>query len=178
MQSCQNVYVGNGCRLGNSVSIFSHMGLSDFVFCAPFMVFTYISFPRAAVNRRATFDKPLVEVGPTSGANSTVVPGITVASGTFLAAGSALTRDSKTWCLMNRIARAPSRLGQRLRRKGSVTARGWRPVVLPAHGQRISACRHNHPSRPGDTRHSQISPRQKARARPVHRRDRRNAHRP
>ena len=54
----QNVYVGNSavvgnaCRLGNSVSVFSHVELGDFVFCAPFMVFTHIAFPRAAVNRR------------------------------------------------------------------------------------------------------------------------------
>jgi len=50
----RNAIVGNGCRLGNSVSIFSHVELEDFVFCAPYMVFTHISFPRAAVNRPET----------------------------------------------------------------------------------------------------------------------------
>jgi UDP-2-acetamido-3-amino-2,3-dideoxy-glucuronate N-acetyltransferase len=90
----QNVYVGNnaivgnGCRLGNSVSIFSHVELSDFVFCAPFMVFTHITFPRAAVNRHASFRKTTVKAGVTLGVNSTVVPGITIGEGTFLAAGS------------------------------------------------------------------------------------------
>ena len=134
----QNVYVGNeavvgnGCRLGNSVSIFSHVELSDFVFCAPFMVFTHISFPRAAVNRRATFDKTLVEVGVTLGANSTVVPGITVASGTFLAAGSTLTRDSKAWSLM---------IGSPARQVGWVSAFGEK-IPLPLEGDGQWCCPH------------------------------------
>ena len=102
----QNVYVGNnavvghGCRLGNSVSVFSHVEMHDFVFCAPFMVFTHIAFPRAAVNRRTTFAKTIVKSGATLGANATVVPGITIGAGTFLAAGSTLTRDTKDWSLM------------------------------------------------------------------------------
>jgi len=126
----QNVYVGtesvfgNGCRLGNSVSIFSHVELSDFVFCAPFMVFTHISFPRSVVNRQATFDKTLVEVGAPLGANSTVVSGITVAGGTFLAAGSTLTRDSKAWSLM---------IGSPARQVGWVSAFGEK-IPLPLEG--------------------------------------------
>ena len=83
-----NAIVGNGCRLGNSVSIYSHVELEDFVFCAPYMVFTHISFPRAAVNRHAVFKKTLVKTGTTLGANSTVVPDVTCGVGTFLAAGA------------------------------------------------------------------------------------------
>lgn len=126
----QNVYVGNnavvgnGCRLGNSVSIFSHVELHDFVFCAPFMVFTHISFPRAAVNRRATFDKTIVKTGATLGANATVVPGITIGEGTFLAAGSTLTHDSLPWSLM---------IGSPARRVGWVSAYGGK-IPLPLEG--------------------------------------------
>lgn len=102
----QNVYVGNeavvgnGCRLGNSVSVFSHVELGDFVFCAPFMVFTHISFPRAAVNRRQTFRKTIVKTGASLGANSTVVPGVTIGMGAFLAAGATVTKDCKDWSMM------------------------------------------------------------------------------
>lgn len=95
-----NAVVGNACRLGNSVSIFSHVELQDFVFCAPFMVFTHIAFPRAAVSRRASFVKTLVGTGVTLGANSTVVPGITIGTGAFLAAGATLTSSCKDWALM------------------------------------------------------------------------------
>jgi UDP-2-acetamido-3-amino-2,3-dideoxy-glucuronate N-acetyltransferase len=134
----QNVYVGNnavvghGCRLGNSVSVFSHVELGDFVFCAPFMVFTHIAFPRAAVNRRAAFEKTLVKAGVSLGANSTVIPGITIGCGTFLAAGSTLTKDSKDWSLM---------IGTPARQVAWVSAYGER-IPLPLEGQGQWQCGH------------------------------------
>lgn len=134
----QNVYVGNeaivgnGCRLGNSVSVFSHVELDDFVFCAPFMVFTHISFPRAAVNRRATFHKTVVKTGASLGANSTVVPGLTIGYGTFLAAGSTLTKDSKNWSLM---------VGSPARQVGWVSAYGEK-LPLPLKGRGEWKCEH------------------------------------
>lgn len=127
----QNVYVGNNavvgnaCRLGNSVSIFSHVELGDFVFCAPFMVFTHISFPRAAVSRREIFRKTVVKTGATLGANSTIVPGVTIGLGVFLAAGSTLTKDCKDWALM---------LGSPARQIGWVSAYGDK-IPLPLTGE-------------------------------------------
>lgn len=102
----QNVYIGIGnnavaghaCRLGNSVGIFSHVKLGNFVFCAPFMVFTLIAFPRAAVSRRANFIKSRVGTGSTLGADSN--SDISIGMGTFWAAGSSLTRSTKDWAFM------------------------------------------------------------------------------
>jgi len=134
----QNVYVGNnavvgnGCRLGNSVSVFSHVELGDFVFCAPFMVFTHISFPRAAVNRRESFRKTIVKSGVSLGANSTVVPGITVGAGTFLAAGGTLTKDCKDWSMM---------MGSPARQVGWASAYGEK-IPLPLVGQGEWKCPH------------------------------------
>lgn len=134
----QNVYVGNNaivgnaCRLGNSVSVFSHVELEDFVFCAPFMVFTHIAFPRAAVNRRSVFEKTIVRTGASLGANSTVVPGVVVGMGTFLAAGSTLTRSCKDWSLM---------IGTPARQVGWASAWGER-VPLPLEGEGEWVCEH------------------------------------
>ncbi len=134
----QNVYVGNnavignGCRIGNTVSIFSHVELEDFVFCAPFMVFTHIYFPRAAVSRRDVFAKTLVRTGATLGANATVVPGLEVGRGAFLAAGSTLTRSCKDWAFM---------LGTPARHVGWVSAFGDK-IPLPLSGQGEWACPH------------------------------------
>lgn len=129
----QNVYignnaiVGNACRLGNSVSIFSHVELEDFVFCAPFMVFTHISYPRAAINRRAVFEKTLVRAGATLGANSTITPGVVVGMGAFVAAGSVLTKSCKDWALM---------VGTPARQVGWVSAVGDRiPIDLAGTGE-------------------------------------------
>jgi len=134
----QNVYVGNNaivgnaCRLGNSVSVFSHVELEDFVFCAPFMVFTHIAFPRAAVNRRSVFEKTIVRTGASLGANSTVVPGVVVGIGTFLAAGSTLTRSCKEWSLM---------VGAPARQVGWASAWGER-IPLPLEGEGEWVCEH------------------------------------
>jgi len=134
----QNVYVGNSalvgnaCRLGNSVSVFSHVELEDFVFCAPFMVFTHIAFPRAAVTRRENFEKTLVKIGATLGANSTVVPGVVVGAGAFLAAGSTLTTSTKDWALM---------VGSPARQIGWVSAYGEK-IPLPLSGEGKWSCRY------------------------------------
>lgn len=128
----RNAIVGNACRIGNSVSIFSHVELQDFVFCAPYMVFTHISFPRAAVNRHAVFRKTLVKTGTTFGANSTVVPDITVGIGTFLAAGSTLTKSTKDWAMM---------VGSPARQVGWVSAFGEK-IDLPMSGSGEWKCGH------------------------------------
>jgi UDP-2-acetamido-3-amino-2,3-dideoxy-glucuronate N-acetyltransferase len=120
-----NAIVGNACRLGNSVSIYSHVELEDFVFCAPYMVFTHISFPRAAINRHAMFKKTLVKTGTTLGANSTVIPGVICGVGTFLAAGATLTKNSKDWSLM---------IGSPARHVGWVSAFGEK-IDLPLSGE-------------------------------------------
>jgi UDP-2-acetamido-3-amino-2,3-dideoxy-glucuronate N-acetyltransferase len=134
----QNVYVGNdaivgnGCRLGNSVSVFSHVELEDFVFCAPFMVFTHIAFPRAAVNRRSNFKRTLVKTGASLGANATVIPGVTVGRGAFLAAGSTLTSNAKDWAML---------IGAPARQVSWVSAYGEK-VPLPLEGQGEWNCIH------------------------------------
>jgi UDP-2-acetamido-3-amino-2,3-dideoxy-glucuronate N-acetyltransferase len=131
----QNTYVGNdalignGCRIGNSVSIFSHVELEDFVFCAPFMVFPHISYPRAAVNRRSVFETTLVQTGATLGANSTMIPGIVVGQGAFVAAGAVLTKSCKSWALM---------IGTPARHVGWVSALGDRiPLSIAGYGEWI-----------------------------------------
>lgn len=126
----QNVYVGNegvmgnGCRIGNSVSVFSHVTLDDFVFCAPFMVFTHISFPRASVSRRNLFARTFVGKGATLGANSTILPGITIGEGTFVGAAATLTRSTTPWSLM---------IGSPARQVGWVSAYGDK-IPLPLSG--------------------------------------------
>ncbi len=127
----QNVYVGNNavvgnaCRIGNSVSVFSHVILEDFVFCAPFMVFTHVYYPRAAVTRKKVFTATRVRTGATIGANATVVPGVTVGMGAFVGAGAVLTSDCVDWALM---------IGVPARHVGWVSAYGDK-IPLPVDGE-------------------------------------------
>lgn len=124
--------IGNACRLGNSVSIYSHVELEDFVFCAPFMVFTHINYPRAAINRRNVFQKTLVKTGATLGANSTVLPNIIVGQGAFVGAGSVLTKSCKDWALM---------VGIPAKHLGWVSAFGEK-IPLPLQGSGSWVCPH------------------------------------
>lgn len=132
----QNAYignhavVGNGCRIGNSVSVFSHIILEDFVFCAPFMVFTHVFYPRAAVTRRDVFTRTYVRTGATIGANATVVPGVDIGRGAFVGAGAVVTADCPEWGLM---------IGSPARHVGWVSAYGDK-IPLPLEGEGEWVC--------------------------------------
>lgn len=133
----QNVYVGNdavignACRIGNSVSIFANVILEDFVFCAPFMVFTHVYYPRAGVTRRDVFTKTYVRTGATIGANATVVPGIDIGRGAFVAAGALVTTNCPEWALM---------IGSPARHVGWVSAYGDK-IPLPLEGEGEWRCK-------------------------------------
>ena len=134
-QNCyvgNNAVVGNGCRLGNSVSIFNNVVLEDFVFCAPFMAFTHISFPRSIVRRHHVFEKTLVKRGATLGANSTITPGVTIGEGSFIGGGAVVSKDCKAWGLY---------VGVPARQVGWVSAIGDK-IDLPLQGKDIWSCQH------------------------------------
>lgn len=124
--------IGNACRIGNNVSIFSNVILEDFVFCAPYMVFTHISYPRAVVSRKKNFDTTLVKTGATLGANCSVIPGVTVGMGAFVAAGAILTKPCKDWALM---------VGTPAKHIGWVSAYGEK-IPLPLIGSGEWRCRY------------------------------------
>jgi UDP-2-acetamido-3-amino-2,3-dideoxy-glucuronate N-acetyltransferase len=95
----QNVFVaataviGDRCRIQNNVSIYDGVVLDDEVFVGPSAVFTNVRTPRAAVDRKATFEPTLIGQGATIGANATIVCGARVGKHAFVAAGAVVTRD-------------------------------------------------------------------------------------
>jgi UDP-2-acetamido-3-amino-2,3-dideoxy-glucuronate N-acetyltransferase len=95
----QNVFVapgvriGAGCKLQNNVSVYAGVTLGDEVFVGPSAVFTNVLEPRAHVSRRHAFVPTRVERRATIGANATVVCGVTLGEGAFVAAGAVVTHD-------------------------------------------------------------------------------------
>lgn len=87
------VHVGAGCKIQNNVSVYEGVRLEDEVFVGPSAVFTNVVNPRAHVNRKDAFAATLVRRRATIGANATVVCGITLGEGCFVAAGAVVTRD-------------------------------------------------------------------------------------
>jgi UDP-2-acetamido-3-amino-2,3-dideoxy-glucuronate N-acetyltransferase len=117
----QNVFVaataviGDGCRIQNNVSIYDGVVLADDVFVGPSAVFTNVRTPRAAINRRGSFEPTVIGRGVTIGANATIVCGVSIGDYAFVAAGAVVTKDVPAHAL---VAGVPAR------RKGWVCACG------------------------------------------------------
>jgi UDP-2-acetamido-3-amino-2,3-dideoxy-glucuronate N-acetyltransferase len=87
------VSVGRGCKIQNHVSIYEGVELAEEVFVGPHAAFTNVRHPRAHVSRRGEFDRTRVARYVTIGCNATVVCGVSLGEGAFVAAGAVVTRD-------------------------------------------------------------------------------------
>ena len=102
----QNVVVSPGVVLGdnvkvqNNVSIYSGVTCEDDVFLGPSMVFTNVTNPRSAVNRRGNYEKTLVKHGASIGANATIVCGNTIGRFAFIGAGTVVVKDVPDYALV------------------------------------------------------------------------------
>jgi len=102
----QNVFVANNVKLGknvkiqNNVSLYTGVICEDDVFLGPSMVFTNVTNPRSAVNRRGQYEQTLVKKGVSIGANATIVCGHTIGEYAFIGAGTVVTKDVPAFALM------------------------------------------------------------------------------
>lgn len=124
----KNVYVDTGVVIGdrvkvqNNVSLYRGVTVEDGVFVGPHVCFTNDRVPRA-VNRDGSVKAGddwevtpiLVRTGAALGANSTILPGVTVGRWAMVGAGSVVTRDVEDHALV---------VGNPARRLGSACACG------------------------------------------------------
>lgn len=102
----QNVVVSPGVVLGknvkvqNNVSIYSGVICEDDVFLGPSMVFTNVTNPRSAVNRRGQYTKTVVKKGASIGANATIVCGHDIGEFAFVGAGAVITKEVPPYALV------------------------------------------------------------------------------
>jgi UDP-2-acetamido-3-amino-2,3-dideoxy-glucuronate N-acetyltransferase len=87
------VLIGDNVKIQNNVSLYTGVELEDDVFCGPSMVFTNVMTPRSHVNRKAEYQRTLVQRGASLGANSTIVCGTTIGRYAFVGAGAVVTHD-------------------------------------------------------------------------------------
>ena len=95
----QNVLVsdkavlGNGVKIQNNVAIYGGVTVEDDVFLGPSCVLTNVTNPRSQVSRKSLYEKTLIRKGATTGANATIVCGITLGLYSFIGAGAVVTKD-------------------------------------------------------------------------------------
>lgn len=94
------VILGNNCKVQNNVSIYTGVTCDDDVFLGPSMVFTNVTNPRSAVNRRGQYSRTHVSRGATIGANATIVCGHDIGAFAFIGAGSVVTKHVPDYALV------------------------------------------------------------------------------
>ena len=94
------VVLGNNVKVQNNVSIYTGVNCDDDVFLGPSMVFTNVSNPRSAVNRRGQYEKTHVGRGASIGANATIVCGHDIGKFAFIGAGAVVTKAVKDYALV------------------------------------------------------------------------------
>lgn len=88
-----DVVLGNNVKVQNNVSIYTGVICEDEVFLGPSMVFTNVTNPRSAINRRGQYAKTTVKRGATIGANATIVCGHDIGQYAFIGAGAVVTKN-------------------------------------------------------------------------------------
>jgi UDP-2-acetamido-3-amino-2,3-dideoxy-glucuronate N-acetyltransferase len=95
-----DVVIGDDTKIQNNVSLFHGVTVEDGVFIGPHVCFTNDRVPRA-INRDGSQKTDadwevtpiLVRHGAAIGANSTILPGVTIGRWAMVGAGSVVTRD-------------------------------------------------------------------------------------
>ena len=102
----QNVVISSGVKLGrqckvqNNVSIYEGVTCDEDVFLGPSMVFTNVTNPRSAVNRRGEYSRTHVGRGASIGANATIVCGHDIGEFAFIGAGAVVTKTIPAYALV------------------------------------------------------------------------------
>lgn len=94
------VVLGNNVKVQNNVSIYTGVECEDDVFLGPSMVFTNVTNPRSAVNRRGQYAKTVVKKGASIGANATIVCGHNIGEYAFIGAGAVVTKNIPAYAMV------------------------------------------------------------------------------
>jgi len=94
------VVLGRNVKVQNNVSIYTGVICEDDVFLGPSCVFTNITNPRSAVNRRGEYLRTTVKRGATIGANATIVCGNDIGEYAFVGAGAVVTKNVPAYALV------------------------------------------------------------------------------
>ena len=95
-----DVVLGKNVKVQNNVSLYTGVICDDDVFLGPSCVFTNVTNPRSAVNRKGQYAKTHVGRGASIGANATIVCGHDIGPFAFIGAGSVVTKTVPAYALL------------------------------------------------------------------------------
>jgi len=96
---CDHVFIENDVIIGDNVTvkcgvqIWDGVRIENNVFVGPNVTFTNDPFPRSK-DFLKEYPKTIIEYGSSLGANSTILPGLTVSYGAMIGAGTVLTKNA------------------------------------------------------------------------------------
>ncbi|MCK9167998.1 MAG: acyltransferase [Bacteroidales bacterium] len=126
------VVLGNNVKVQNNVSVYTGVLCEDDVFLGPSMVFTNVTNPRSAINRRGEYAATVVRKGATIGANATIVCGHELGAYCFIGAGAVVISDVPAYALY---------VGNPAKHKGWMSRYGHR---LAFNNEGIALCPESH----------------------------------
>lgn len=94
------VILGNNVKIQNNVSVYTGVICEDDVFLGPSCVFTNVTNPRSAVNRRGQYAETRVGKGASIGANATIVCGHNIGEYALIGAGAVVTKHILPYALV------------------------------------------------------------------------------
>lgn len=86
------VVIGNNVTIKNFVAVYDGVTIEDNVFIASGVVFCNDRYPKSK-NSNYKLEPILIREGATVGANSTILPGITIGKNALIGAGAIVTKD-------------------------------------------------------------------------------------
>lgn len=95
----EGVTIGDGCKIKPFVFIPTGVMIEDNVFVGPNVTFTNDKYPKA--KGEWSLLKTLVKSGAAVGANSVIVPGVTIGKEALVGAGSVVTKDVPDWAIVS-----------------------------------------------------------------------------
>ena len=95
---CSHVFIENDVNIGDNVTIkcgvqlWNGITIEDDVFIGPNVTFCNDRYPKSK-NTNFKLEKILVKKGASIGANSTILPGVTIGENAMIAAGSVIVKN-------------------------------------------------------------------------------------
>lgn len=95
---CSHVFIENDVKIGNNVTIkngvqiWDGIEIEDNVFIGPNVTFCNDRYPKSG-NKNFKPEKIIIKKGASIGANSTILPGVTIGENAMIAAGSIVTKN-------------------------------------------------------------------------------------